>query len=104
MEEICFITLLTNSTTGRSSTRSIFVTHASPYCLFNVDPHFEGVEFQPGDIFIVGFKNAISRILEKNPDWQKETFSVSGIAIDLYENKQTKNRIICQSASMGINS
>lgn len=70
------------------------VRHANPSSLFEVNPDLKDMIFQSTDILIIGFKNAISRLLLENSDWKKMTYSNSGIAIDFYENIRTTNHII----------
>lgn len=77
------------------------VTHMNPCPLFKAVPHCEKISFQPTDMLIIGFKNAISRRLQKNPEWAHTMFSESGLHIDLYENARTKSRILLSKCVYG---
>ncbi len=82
-------------------TKVHLIRHASPSPLFEVDSRFEDITFQSTDTLIIGFKNAISRLLAKNSEWNKMTFSSSGLHVDLYENIRTKNHIILSKCVYG---
>jgi hypothetical protein len=82
-------------------TKVNLVRHAHPSPLFTINPDCENTIFQSHDTFVIGFKNAISRLLEKNSDWKKTPFSSSGLQIDLYENNKTKERAILSKCVYG---
>ena len=77
------------------------VQHANPSLLFNTAARFQNMVFQPRDTLIIGFKNAISRLLLKNQEWTQATFSDSGLHIDLYENRRTQERILLSKCVYG---
>ncbi len=74
------------------------VRHANPSPLFVADLR---KTFQPQDVLMIGFKNALSRSLAKDPDWKKTVFSETGLDIDLYEHKRTHDRVLLSKCVYG---
>lgn len=77
------------------------VRHANPLPLFEVEPRYKDLTFQSTDTMIIGFKNAITRLVKGNADWNITSFSISGLPIDLYENRRTKERIVASKCVYG---